>query len=201
MDTIFPPRGSNMGTAGEMDTVVYPPRGSNMVVPPRVVAAKVEVVPPNNGMAEQWDGSAGGGPPAEQFAEQVGAMEFSPEQKQAHNYKSSLCRHFVNSGSCPRGNNCNFAHGEMELRAAGAGMFMAGELGGFQGSTKVPAAFAGKGKGKGKGNGKGGFTPQQKAAHNHKTVLCKTFAANGFCSYEHVCQFAHGEAELQWNPN
>jgi hypothetical protein len=32
-------------------------------------------------------------------------------------YKTSLCRHYEQQGSCTLGDNCSFAHGQHELRA------------------------------------------------------------------------------------
>jgi len=41
------------------------------------------------------------------------------EEKAAFNYKTTLCRHYSNIGFCSRGESCNFAHGEEELKQQG----------------------------------------------------------------------------------
>ena len=33
------------------------------------------------------------------------------------NYKTHLCTHYEEKGSCPLGKQCKFAHGELELRS------------------------------------------------------------------------------------
>lgn len=33
-----------------------------------------------------------------------------------NNYKTSLCRHYINKGHCSLFENCYFAHGQKELR-------------------------------------------------------------------------------------
>jgi Zinc finger C-x8-C-x5-C-x3-H type (and similar) len=39
-----------------------------------------------------------------------------PQLRPNVNYKTTLCNHFHSTGSCLRGENCHFAHGEADLR-------------------------------------------------------------------------------------
>ncbi|CAE7796697.1 Gdi1, partial [Symbiodinium necroappetens] len=41
------------------------------------------------------------------------------EEIQLYNFKTTLCRDFQKVGSCPRGDECTFAHGEAELQKPG----------------------------------------------------------------------------------
>ena len=41
----------------------------------------------------------------------------SSSSKLAHNYKTVLCKHFIN-GACHFGNDCHYAHGESEIRSS-----------------------------------------------------------------------------------
>lgn len=131
--------------------------------------------------------------------------------------KSKLCTHFE-TGFCPRGDSCNFAHGEEQLGSPQAG-FNAGppvktkicthftegtctrgascsfahseeELGSPQG---VGGASGPKGGGKG---GKGGPSNEEKELFNFKTSLCNNYMQNGVCQRGEQCSFAHGEGEL-----
>ena len=72
-----------------------------------------------------------GGPPqpvsAPQFQPQnYGYQQYGPKLNKAYdggNYKTQLCRHFLNKGHCGKGDECNYAHGNHELRILpGAGL-------------------------------------------------------------------------------
>eukprot|EP00930_Biecheleria_cincta_P102819 TRINITY_DN9464_c0_g2_i1.p1 TRINITY_DN9464_c0_g2~~TRINITY_DN9464_c0_g2_i1.p1 ORF type:complete len:588 (-),score=118.92 TRINITY_DN9464_c0_g2_i1:117-1799(-) len=59
--------------------------------------------------------------PASANAAGNGSSDSGPtqEEKAAYNYKTTLCRHYSNTGFCSRGDTCNFAHGEEELKQPG----------------------------------------------------------------------------------
>jgi len=48
-----------------------------------------------------------------------GSKATSPEGGMAmpHKYKTTLCKHFKESKTCPFGDNCNYAHGDAELQS------------------------------------------------------------------------------------
>jgi len=54
----------------------------------------------------------------QQSVQQQGGSTSSAE-KDLFNFKTTLCSNFVNTGSCPRGERCNFAHSEAELMEPG----------------------------------------------------------------------------------
>lgn len=67
------------------------------------------------GSTQQVGGSAGRGRGG--FYGGYGGQQ--PYQNRGNNiqkYKTTLCRHFQQHGSCTVGDNCDFAHGEHELR-------------------------------------------------------------------------------------
>lgn len=88
--------------------------------------------------------------------------------------KSRLCNNFQASGNCPRGDSCNFAHGEEQLGAPQPGppaaqkslMYEA-----LQKAQNVPDFML------------------------KKTKLC-TFFMGGNCQRGEACAFAHGEHEI-----
>jgi len=84
--------------------------------------------------------------------------------------KTKLCTNYTQQGFCPRGETCNFAHGDHELGTPQTGPTMGGgpAMGGQQ--QPRPQGFK-------------------------KSKLCNNFA-QGFCARAEACTFAHGEAEL-----
>lgn len=98
------------------------------------------------------------------------------EEIQLYNFKTTLCRDFQKVGSCPRGDECTFAHGEAELQKPGE---VQQTLGSLQSGQKSQ------------------FTTEEKQRYNYKTKLCREFSANGSCPRGDICSFAHGQEELQ----
>jgi len=58
-------------------------------------------------------GGCGGG-----VADGTGKQETTPE-RQMFNFKTMICNDFTQQGSCRRGDNCSFAHGEVEMLKPG----------------------------------------------------------------------------------
>jgi len=105
-------------------------------------------------------------------------------------YKTSMCRHYEQNGTCQLGARCHFAHGKDELRKMtdpiptvsqtqsqqpmeqAKPMSSQGQMGGFQSSYPlVPSS-------------------------NYKTVKCKYFE-KGYCKYNQSCSFAHGDTDMR----
>jgi len=128
--------------------------------------------------------------------------------------KTDLCRHFER-GFCPRGVNCDFAHGKEELRSVGAPPLMPEQLGPRTGEIcrdfergeckfgsacrfshdmgPVPQPMVASPRGGGDG------PPERREPDDpakYKTVLCRHFA-RGVCQMGPDCQFAHGPHELR----
>jgi hypothetical protein len=89
----------------------------------------------------------------------------------SNKYKSVLCKHFGQTGTCSYGDKCQFAHGFQELRNTGNSNMM-----GIQ-ENKV--------------------TKQPPNPSNFKIVKCKNWETLGSCKYGSVCTFAHGDTELR----
>eukprot|EP00906_Rhabdomonas_costata_P028224 RCo040028 len=89
---------------------------------PRAAAGQVPMSPPAAAMPSAWG--------APYYAPQVGQkrtayaagfdapLERRPKAPRTDLFKTKLCAHFQNTGSCPFGETCAFAHGADELRAA-----------------------------------------------------------------------------------
>lgn len=81
-------------------------------------------------------------------------------------YKTQLCRHFLEAGSCPLDKYCQFAHGKDELRQA---------------TDPLPKNF--------------GKTALGAVHSNYKTTPCKYWAESGTCKFGDSCSFYHGAEE------
>lgn len=93
-------------------------------------------------------------------------------------YKTVLCKHFGQTGTCSYGDKCQFAHGFQELKNTSTGM-MNQNQGMNQSSQKMNQQ------------------KQPPNPSNFKIVKCKNWETNGSCKYGSVCTFAHGETELR----
>ncbi len=89
-------------------------------------------------------------------------------------YKTSLCRYYENEKICPLGDQCHFAHGDVDLRSE---------------SDPLPERIK---KTKNKKEKK--TDALQKT--NFKTIVCK-YWEKGECKYETNCTFAHGDVEMR----
>jgi len=92
-----------------------------------------------------------------------------------------MCKHFEQSGSCPLGAKCHFAHGEHELRKI---------------TDPLPQGNRNQGAGEHKAYQSFGQNPVPSSVSNYKTVKCKFFE-KGFCKYGEGCSFAHGEQDVR----
>eukprot|EP01053_Blabericola_migrator_P013486 Blabericola_migrator_1__13485@NODE_979_length_5828_cov_333_512064_g678_i0_p2_GENE_NODE_979_length_5828_cov_333_512064_g678_i0NODE_979_length_5828_cov_333_512064_g678_i0_p2_ORF_typecomplete_len386_score61_16zfCCCH/PF00642_24/3_5e07zfCCCH/PF00642_24/0_00099zfCCCH/PF00642_24/7e08zfCCCH_3/PF15663_5/3_2e08zfCCCH_3/PF15663_5/1_6e05Torus/PF16131_5/0_027Torus/PF16131_5/0_46Torus/PF16131_5/0_0019Torus/PF16131_5/1_5e03zf_CCCH_4/PF18345_1/0_00027zf_CCCH_4/PF18345_1/4_3e03zf_CCCH_4/PF18345_1/4_3e02zf_CCCH_4 len=105
-------------------------------------------------------------------------------------YKTRYCRYFTTQGSCWKGDDCQFAHSESELRSPPdltktrmCAMFRLG----YCKLSASECTFAHS-------------LEDLKATDNfYKTEIC-SFWANGFCRAGEACRHAHGDAELRPRP-
>mmetsp|Transcript_64879 Transcript_64879/g.105053 ORF Transcript_64879/g.105053 Transcript_64879/m.105053 type:complete len:488 (-) Transcript_64879:436-1899(-) len=118
------------------------------------------------------------------------------------NRKTRLCTKWCNTGVCPYGDRCNFAHGHHELKAQHLGgnnnrweeevivqqQTMAGMNGMLAMGTMMPAMHAMPMMAGAQGNPKNG---------NYKTRICLNWHKTGGCQYAARCNFAHGQQELR----
>lgn len=88
-------------------------------------------------------------------------------------FKTVLCKHFGQTGTCSYGDKCQFAHGFQELKNPNLPL----------GNMVVPE-----------------ITSKVKTVpnpNNFKIVKCKNWETSGTCSYGSVCTFAHGDNEIR----
>jgi hypothetical protein len=92
-------------------------------------------------------------------------------------YKTSLCKHFLETGDCHMGKRCHFAHGEAELRSI---------------TDSLPQSVIEQ-------NNRYYQMKSSIGAHfsNYKSVPCKYFENSQKCKYGDSCTFAHGKEELR----
>ena len=88
-------------------------------------------------------------------------------------YKTVLCKHFGQNGTCSYGDKCQFAHGFQELKNSNV-------------PTGVQNIIADPSKQKSVPN-----------PANFKIIKCKNWETSGSCKYGSVCTFAHGDSELR----
>ena len=88
-------------------------------------------------------------------------------------YKTTLCKKYIQTQSCPYGEKCQFAHGEQELRPP---------------NPQIPNNLL---YNPGMGNkGNNNYL-------NYKIVKCKNWEKDKTCKYGLHCTYAHGEEELR----
>ena len=92
-------------------------------------------------------------------------------------YKTVLCKHFGQTGTCSYGDKCQFAHGYQELK---------NPIGGMPPMSTNSSVSTDTSKVKNVPN-----------PNNFKIVKCKNWETTGTCSYGSVCTFAHGDQELR----
>ena len=93
-------------------------------------------------------------------------------------FKTKLCKAFEESGTCSRGDSCNFAHGNDELRepSGDGGNFQSNNAGGWRNDGSKPSGDFTK-----------GFQQQRKPS-----VPCRGWK-EGNCTFGNKCKFLHGE--------
>ena len=87
-------------------------------------------------------------------------------------YKTTLCKKFASTQSCPYGDKCQFAHGEQELRSPN--LQAQNPMFNMQMNTKGQNNYL-----------------------NYKIVKCKNWEKDKSCKYGQHCTYAHGEEELR----
>lgn len=127
-----------------------------------------------------------------------GGYGSKPKTKQdMRKYKTMLCRHFEQQGTCTLGDNCSFAHGQEQLRTFGDPLPPEIEAKiqtqSSYGSQPMPYV----GGAQHSSGGYGGFHNKSNNSGNFKTAICKNFANTGNCRYGDSCTFAHGDQELK----
>lgn len=103
-------------------------------------------------------------------------------------FKTKLCRHFQSKGMCNMGDQCNFAHGEAELRYNSGGGANPEDPSAENGYFQKPAY-----------NNNSSFNYSQ--SKYYKTVLCRNYQTKGSCQFGEKCKFAHGEEDLKQGPS
>jgi len=104
-----------------------------------------------------------------------------------HRYKTSMCRNFEQTGNCPMGLKCHFAHGKEELRETLPLI-----------NNQNPGTMSIKTKqGWGELNqGQNHNQNQNQSGGAYKTSKCKFFE-QGHCKFGQNCNFAHGDQDLR----
>jgi len=101
-------------------------------------------------------------------------------------YKTMMCRHYEQTGTCQLGAKCHFAHGKEELRK------ITDPLPTNVVADQKPMSSMGGGQGYSGGSTMGSNpTPS-----NYKTIKCKYFE-QGYCKYNQSCSFAHGDTDIR----
>ncbi|CAG8609090.1 10403_t:CDS:2 [Ambispora gerdemannii] len=91
-------------------------------------------------------------------------------------YKTELCRNWQQKGTCPYGTKCQFAHGDIELQKVKPFYYP---------PPPPPPLPMNK------------FNVRYEKSALYKTEICRNWQETGTCRYGSICQFAHGENELQ----
>ncbi|EAR95324.2 zinc finger C-x8-C-x5-C-x3-H type protein (macronuclear) [Tetrahymena thermophila SB210] len=92
-------------------------------------------------------------------------------------YKTALCKHFSQTGNCPKKNECAFAHGEHELQGG-----MGAQVKPFKKMNQMATMI------------------QNPMQNNYKSQLCRYYdqeTGQCNCKYESKCNFAHSKEELR----
>merc|ERR1712088_973309 len=95
-----------------------------------------------------------------------------------------ICEAWKSTGTCDRGSNCIYAHGQSDLRQKTPQMSMPPM------TTAYPPQYS-------------GLPAPMPSAQNmmqnprYKTSMCIAFAKNGYCNKMAACQYAHGPQELR----
>jgi hypothetical protein len=116
----------------------------------------------------------------------------SPKVKDPRVYKTELCQKFEETGSCPYGLKCQFAHGNKELRSKASLSPITSPQQHISEISTEPLEFDLMEE----------EQLQKKAIDSrlYKTELCRSFNRTGYCRYGLRCQFAHGIHELRASP-
>ena len=128
-------------------------------------------------------------------SEEAGAVAPAAATALPENYKTVLCKHWVEKRCCPFGPKCRYAHGEEELR--------------LKVLTPISSAAAPQPpteRAWDQLRSSSGAAPQPPTERSYapmayvppyKTVLCKDWEGTGCCPRDRKCTFAHGKEELR----
>jgi len=105
-------------------------------------------------------------------------------------FKTAICKHFEQNGTCHMGTKCHFAHGKEELRVMNENMPIIHQNQMTMNTQSKPSWS-------------GDFPTQQtqlgvtnQSGGHYKTAKCKFFE-KGHCKFGQNCSFAHGEMDLR----
>lgn len=121
-------------------------------------------------------------------------------------YKTELCKKFQETGDCPYGTKCQFAHGNHELRArmplsvAEHTRYSEAELSEDQKKERELDMDQNLANDKAAANELASPRNAGPDPRLYKTELCRSFNRTGYCRYGLKCQFAHGLNELRPSP-
>ncbi len=104
--------------------------------------------------------------------------------KQEPYFKTMLCSFNLN-GMCKFGDQCNFAHGEADLRDGDTALLALSTA-----ASAASSASTARPGGKTKEDAQGQKKP-------YKTRMCQNWLDHGHCKFGPKCMFAHGDAELK----
>ena len=95
-----------------------------------------------------------------------------------------LCKFFMEQGTCPHGQSCQFSHGYQELRQPTTAMrpVVAPLV-----QPPIRRATAPQPTGR----------TSAKQTESYKTAVCSNYANTGHCQYGNKCMFAHSPLELR----
>lgn len=117
-------------------------------------------------------------------------------------FKTVLCKHFGQNGTCSYGDKCQFAHGFQELK--NSNMSMNNNDGGHHMNLNHNNSLNNNNNNlnNNQNNNQNNQNNQNKTKtapnpSNFKIVKCKNWESSGNCKYGSVCTFAHGDTELR----
>lgn len=99
-------------------------------------------------------------------------------------FKTVLCKHFGQNGTCSYGDKCQFAHGFQELKNSNDLNSISNDNSSINNNNS-------------NNNNNKNKTKTAPNPSNFKIVKCKNWETSGNCKYGSVCTFAHGDTELR----
>ena len=111
-------------------------------------------------------------------------------------YKTVLCKHFGQNGTCSYGDKCQFAHGFQELKNSNEITSMTNDNNSSNNNNNNNNNSNSNNNNNNNNNNKN-KTKTAPNPSNFKIVKCKNWETSGNCKYGSVCTFAHGDTELR----